>query len=373
MNTDSDATPHQTSLISSFVVKISQGQEEENTDKLIWSLFEIDNVVSDEELSSSAKSWRALHLEGQQRLVAPTAFVLECYAEKNVITVRVASQSSPDQDEMISTLAKIMAQSVASGVGLDAGWNFKLISSSGVEEEIVTDISCTVEGIQQFFESDAEIVDMVDQEGAVLGMVPRSLVHSFNILHRGIGVIVSKDAEFSELYVHRRTDSKRIFPGMYDMFCGGVSGSGEDARLTAAREVAEELGLSRALDDETSHALSDPLFKCVVCTSYNRCVVTVFRYIMDPASETVSWQEEEVSWGEFVPYDIVEASADLSIQRLLAKKEWPGTLPVIQSKWRGRQPTNQRFESGGAEQWDKWDYVPDGLLVWEAWLRWRSK
>ena len=49
----------------------------------------------------------------------------------------------------------------------------------------------------------------------------------------------------------------------------------ENVQLTALRELEEELGLSRI------DALSKPLFKCIVCTSYNRCVVTCFRYVFD--------------------------------------------------------------------------------------------
>ena len=57
---------------------------------------------------------------------------------------------------------------------------------------------------------------------------------------------------------------------------------GENSRLTVAREVAEELGLTRGLDilservgvEENDYSpLSDDLFRCTVCTSYNRCVI----------------------------------------------------------------------------------------------------
>ncbi len=83
------------------------------------------------------------------------------------------------------------------------------------------------------------------------------------------------------VYMHRRTTLKRIFPSLYDMFVGGLSCRGEGARITAAREVAEELGLRRAMDfvfvkvgGETMTAgendpLSEKLFKCTVCTVYN--------------------------------------------------------------------------------------------------------
>jgi len=128
-----------------------------------------------------------------------------------------------------------------------------------------------------------------------LAIVPRLLVHMHNILHRGVGIVLLRTHSDSnetidknsralhptcDLYCHQRTLTKRIFPGLYDMFVGGVSSAGENASVTAAREVAEELGLERALHFEKS-PISDPLFLCTVCTSYNRCVVTVFQYIYD--------------------------------------------------------------------------------------------
>ncbi len=83
------------------------------------------------------------------------------------------------------------------------------------------------------------------------------------------------------VYMHRRTTIKRIFPYFYDMFVRGVSCRGEGARMTAAQEVAEELGLRRAIDfvlgkgggeamtTGENDPLSDKLFKCTVCTVYN--------------------------------------------------------------------------------------------------------
>ena len=44
------------------------------------------------------------------------------------------------------------------------------------------------------------------------------------------------------LYVHRRTDDKDVYPGMYDMTAGGVLAVGETYLEAARRELAEELG-----------------------------------------------------------------------------------------------------------------------------------
>lgn len=44
--------------------------------------------------------------------------------------------------------------------------------------------------------------------------------------------------------------------------------------------------------------------ECLVQTGHNRCVVSVFDYRVAP-EETVKWQEEEVDWGSYLPWDEV--------------------------------------------------------------------
>lgn len=247
--------------------------------------------------------------------------------------------------------------------------------------------------------AEMEIVDMVNQEGEVLGSLPRPYIHSWNILHRGIGMIVSKDVNIleglemgnaPEVYVHQRTSTKRIFPSLFDMFVGGVSSSGEDSSWTAAREVAEELGLKRALDvlqsnneENQINPLSDKLFQCTVCTSYNRCAVSMFTYTCDTSLEAITLQEEEVAWGNYVPYNVVELAAKMSIQRLVEKGSWPGsTCDNNEDANVSGYDNGEKIESNGndemssnygsEEPWVAWDFVPDGLLVWEAWRKFTS-
>jgi len=222
--------------------------------------------------------------------------------------------------------------------------------------------------------STMEMSDMVDANGEPIGYIPRPLIHKYNILHRGIGIVVCRDAHINhktlekkqllpDLYVHRRTASKRIFPSLYDMFVGGVATAGEDLKLTAAREVGEELGLTRpSLSDE-------PLFRCTICTSYNRCVVTVYTYKCDMSVDEIVWQEEEVSWGDFVSYDKVEKAGALSIGRLYDAGKWSGHESEVFMALKAIQ--DLKIEGSGEEI--KWDFVPDGLLVWVAWLKWLSR
>lgn len=212
-----------------------------------------------------------------------------------------------------------------------------------------------------------ELIELVDLLGNPLAMVPRQIVHQYNLLHRGIGVLVHNH-HHTHYYVHQRTAHKRIFPALYDMFCGGISLPGEAPRDTALRELAEELGLNR------DNAMSQALCTTIIRTLYNQCVVHIFEYHYDNHNnddhnrEEIQWQPEEVAWGDWCPRATVLLSADLSIARLVELNQWPGTLP---RNWeqRSRAITTVTQES----EWASWDYVPDGLMVWEAWLEWQSQ
>lgn len=300
-------------------------------------------------------------------------------------------------DTLIATLSRVMVQKKAKDFGISSSsLSVSLPSMTGTKVsetfeamDILSSNGCSSSLYHSLLPSNSnlksiEMSDMVDSSGIILGSIPRLLVHKLNILHRGIGIVVCNNEHITqnddaidmvEIYCHRRTDTKRIFPSLYDMFVGGVSISGEGSTLTAAREVAEELGLDKGLnyiestssgkDFDTTSPLSDPLFKCTVCTSYNRCVVTVFTYKYLSSDENIKWQEEEVSWGDFVPYHIVEQAAAMSINRLIKDDKWPG----------GSDDFN--FDTDGAisnsemnSNWKEWDFVPDGLLVWVAWLQW---
>lgn len=63
-----------------------------------------------------------------------------------------------------------------------------------------------------------------------------------NLLHGATGVVVTNSA--GQVYVHKRTNIKDVYPGYYDFAAGGVIAAGEDPRLAAERELAEELGIT---------------------------------------------------------------------------------------------------------------------------------
>ena len=77
-----------------------------------------------------------------------------------------------------------------------------------------------------------ELVDLIDEQDRVIGWARRERIRKLNLLHRGVGILCYDPA--GRIYVHRRTETKDVFPGMYDMFVGGAVGRGE------ARDLADK-------------------------------------------------------------------------------------------------------------------------------------
>ncbi|MEO5709878.1 MAG: NUDIX domain-containing protein [Nocardioidaceae bacterium] len=90
----------------------------------------------------------------------------------------------------------------------------------------------------------SEIVALVDRSGAVVGSAPRSVVRRDNLLHAATAVLVRDGS--GRIYVHRRSPDKDWAPSAHDAAAGGVMTAGEEPAPSAARELAEELGIEGA-------------------------------------------------------------------------------------------------------------------------------
>jgi 8-oxo-dGTP pyrophosphatase MutT (NUDIX family) len=89
-----------------------------------------------------------------------------------------------------------------------------------------------------------EPVDVVDEEDRVVTTVTRRELRERGLLHRCTYVLVRNGA--GEILVHRRTETKDVHPGAYDVFAGGVCAAGESYDDCARREAAEEVGVEGA-------------------------------------------------------------------------------------------------------------------------------
>lgn len=368
------------SLASSYVIS-TEGLSRDDEKSFFWTFHPIDNLKNDSGSNGGGVGDKALRAMYEHDLNQNGSFMLQCQIHEGGL--RVVTDSSQQEGALIAAISRVMVQaafrefSETDQISIEVPCHddpTQLCSEKYFIHDLLSD-----KGYAPLFSSllppetdfnSVEMSDMVNGEGESIGYIPRPILHKFNILHRGIGIIVFRDdsqttnekkqnVTLSKIYVHQRTHTKRIFPSLYDMFIGGISTTGEDLKSTAAREIGEELGLT------TLSSLSNELFKCTICTSYNRCVVTVYTYRFQPSIDKIHWQEEEVQWGDFVDYKYVEKSAAMSIDRLRNSGSWPGSetdaLNLIRMANHGEC---------AASHDEQWDYVPDGLLVWVAWVQW---
>jgi predicted amidohydrolase/isopentenyldiphosphate isomerase len=89
-----------------------------------------------------------------------------------------------------------------------------------------------------------EPVEVLDADGRVESVVTRREMRAGRLRHRCTFVVVRSGA--GEVLVHRRSPHKDLWPGRWDLCCGGVVTAGEDGVTAARRELAEELGVDVA-------------------------------------------------------------------------------------------------------------------------------
>jgi len=133
-----------------------------------------------------------------------------------------------------------------------------------------------------------ELVALYGADGRPTGeVVTRARMRAENLCHAATAIVVRDSA--GRVYVHRRTDTKDVYPGRYDFAAGGVLQAGEDPYESAVREVAEELGVTGAD--------LRPLFEGDYADDHTRYHAYCYECTWDGP---IRWQPEEVAWGEWV-------------------------------------------------------------------------
>lgn len=147
-----------------------------------------------------------------------------------------------------------------------------------------------------------EQVALVDETGAVVGAASRSAMRAANLAHLVVCVLLRDGA--GRVYVHRRTDTKDVFPGAHDAFAAGCMLAGEEPLQAAERELAEELGVTGVrLEPLFTEWYADEVM-------HHLCHVWTATY-----DGPVTHQPEEVAWGTWMT--VAELRAHL------ADPAWP--------------------------------------------------
>lgn len=92
-----------------------------------------------------------------------------------------------------------------------------------------------------------ELLEVLDEDGRVVGVEPRTKVHSLGLPHRAVHILVRDPS--GRLLLQKRANDKETAPGLWDTSVGGHVPAGEPVLLAALREAREELGLTLAPQD----------------------------------------------------------------------------------------------------------------------------
>lgn len=166
--------------------------------------------------------------------------------------------------------------------------------------------------------SSDETVLIVDEHDNVIGQAPRRVMREQGLLHRVTYILVFDSR--GRLFVQKRTKTKDLYPGYYDLAAGGVVCADESYDQSAAREAKEELGIERPLV---------PQFKYFFEDDHNRCWGQVFSCIHDGPFVL---QKEEVESGEFMDVRSVTGGAIDPVT--------PDTKAVLQHYLKQRENTD---------------------------------
>lgn len=152
-----------------------------------------------------------------------------------------------------------------------------------------------------------DLIDLVDEAGRVVGTAPRSECHSHPLLaHRAVHVFVRNSG--GEIFLQKRSRTKRIQPGRWDTSVGGHLATGETYEDAAARELLEELGvdIADAGGPRALGRLHDYVWRCPVETEHVRT--------FELAHEgPFTLQPEEIDEGRFWTEDELRAAAGTGV------------------------------------------------------------
>ncbi len=141
--------------------------------------------------------------------------------------------------------------------------------------------------------TDEEIVDVLDDAGAVVGRATRRTMRAKRLPHRTTYVLVFDRR--GALFIHLRTATKDLYPSHWDVCVGGVVVAGESFDDGAARELVEELGVSAPLER---------LFPLPYADDFTVAHGMVYRATHDGPFRL---QADEIVCGEFVSLDLLDA------------------------------------------------------------------
>lgn len=144
---------------------------------------------------------------------------------------------------------------------------------------------------QESYNPAEELVLIVDKDNQAIGSCTRKEMREKTLTHRATFVFVVNPE--GKLYVQKRTTTKDVFPGFYDVCTGGVVAANDPSILDSARrELQEEIGINPENIEFCFYHLYQDAGTSIWCA----CFLTYWE------GELIL-QPEEVQWIELMSID----------------------------------------------------------------------
>ena len=139
-----------------------------------------------------------------------------------------------------------------------------------------------------------ELLEIVNEQGDIIGSAPRSAVHGNpSLIHRVVHVLVFNTS--GDLLLQKRSYMKDVAPGRWDTSVGGHVGFGENLAISSKREMEEELGI---VGYEPEY-----LYSYMHSNSYETELVVSYRCIYEGK---INFNKEEIDEVRFWSFDDIK-------------------------------------------------------------------
>lgn len=143
-----------------------------------------------------------------------------------------------------------------------------------------------------------EILTVVDEDDNEIGKAPYSEIVSKKLITRSSNIFILNSQ--GKLFVHKRSSSLNLYPGMWDVKVGGSLSYPEGYEEAAVRELREETGINLTADK------LEFLFRAKFRSNVHKTNRKVYRIIYDGK---IIIQKEEIEDSKFVTLKDAEKMA----------------------------------------------------------------
>ncbi|NCN06822.1 MAG: hypothetical protein CO156_03305 [Candidatus Pacebacteria bacterium CG_4_9_14_3_um_filter_40_12] len=182
-------------------------------------------------------------------------------------------------------------------------------------------MSATQKTLEEKANSPDEMLDLVDENDVVIGIVARPEANTNpELIHREISVLLF-DAE-KNIVIQKRSKYKSVHPNMWSMLAGHIP-AGADPEETAYRELEEEFGLTKM-----------PLtFLTKKHLTYPHESHFMYYFVAKYSGEKITFDESEVSEIKIVSqkelHHMIESGESFNTKYLpLLEEIWAGVYTI---------------------------------------------